>query len=162
MDCEARGNTRVMAAVPAYGARYADIVRKSGLGREQVDAILLGLVEARLLKRWSDGRYFPAHSLPKPTDVPVVETAEERRERLREATRQRQREHWLRHHGADAERRAQMRAERDAQYERIIKAREAGQTLEQMARSFGKTLTEMDRLRRNAHKWMRRRERECD
>jgi len=65
VDAETSPTSRVVAAVPASGARYAEIVAASGLSREAVDSGLQGALRARLLRK-AAGVFYPTHVPPKP------------------------------------------------------------------------------------------------
>lgn len=67
MDAETSPTSRVVAAVPAQGATWAEIKQKTGLPSEAVDAGLLAARRAKLLVPIA-GRFVPKHAVKRPAD----------------------------------------------------------------------------------------------
>ncbi len=161
MDVEATTNTRVLAAVGRGGVLHADIVRATGLSREQADCVLRGLVDARLLAQHL-GRFYPPHLLPRIPDEPAhgpgcrdseamrarahIRWKQQERIRLDRATKAAKREACER-----------QRAQREAHYLAILGRWRAGETAAEIAPTYGITAKALADELRAARKWWARR-----
>lgn len=89
MDAETSPTSRVVASVPAYGARYAAIVAKTGMSRPEVDAGLKTALERRMLIQMPDGRFIhPLRPVDPEPDKKPAKTPAKRAPRRQYAPRE--------------------------------------------------------------------------
>lgn len=138
MDADTRPNTQLLAHVGARGATAADLYKALGWPRERLDAALKGLRASRLLVL-RDGRFFQPHLLPVPQDPPPAPKPKRKRNQKNERPM--------------AEYIGVRRAAMFAKWEVMLRLRDKGLTLEQIARRVGGHLSAVERQFYRARKW---------